>query len=187
MKLYTTGEIARICHVTPHTVAKWFDSGLLKGFLEPRSRSRRIPHDQLLSFMQSNGLLEFLPIPKESYQIGVIGVTSSQTLGDELVKAFSASTAYTLAITNNTFDVLRFLEEVGAYFIAADILLGRQLGNLQKSLAGRARVGLGGVWASAESCGPAAQVFVAQELGLPVFCLPDDQELLFQTIEKLRV
>ena len=29
----TTGDVARICSVAPRTVSKWFDMGLLKGYV----------------------------------------------------------------------------------------------------------------------------------------------------------
>src|SRR3954467_5905631 len=39
----TTGEVAKICHVAPRTVSKWFDSGALHGQRIPGSKERRIP------------------------------------------------------------------------------------------------------------------------------------------------
>jgi len=53
--VYTTGEVAKICNVTIRTVIKWFESGILKGFKIPNSRDRRIPHDNLIAFMEENG------------------------------------------------------------------------------------------------------------------------------------
>ena len=52
----TTGQVARICHVAPRTVSKWFDRGQLQGYRIPGSRDRRIPLDQLLTFMRANGI-----------------------------------------------------------------------------------------------------------------------------------
>jgi len=52
----TTGEVARICHVAPRTVSKWFDSGKLMGYRIPRSRDRRIPLERLLEFMRLHGI-----------------------------------------------------------------------------------------------------------------------------------
>ena len=54
--VFTTGEVARICHVAPRTVSKWFDSGKLRGYRIPGSRDRRIPLDSLLAFMRSHGI-----------------------------------------------------------------------------------------------------------------------------------
>jgi two-component system response regulator RpaA len=57
---YTTGDVARICNCAPRTVSKWFDAGILKGYRLPRSQDRRVPHDNLLEFMQNHGI----PVPK---------------------------------------------------------------------------------------------------------------------------
>jgi excisionase family DNA binding protein len=55
----STGEVAKFCHVSPRTVQKWFDNGLINGYLIPGSKSRRIPLDELMSFMRENNI----PIP----------------------------------------------------------------------------------------------------------------------------
>jgi excisionase family DNA binding protein len=52
----TTGEVARLCHVAPRTVSKWFDTGKLRGYRIPGSRDRRIPRNHLLAFMRAHGL-----------------------------------------------------------------------------------------------------------------------------------
>jgi len=54
--VFTTGEAAAICHVTARTVAKWFDSGMLKGYRIPGSQERRIPREQLVRFLRDNGV-----------------------------------------------------------------------------------------------------------------------------------
>lgn len=53
--VYTTGEVAKICRVTIRTVIKWFEAGELKGFRIPASRDRRIPHRDLVDFMNRAG------------------------------------------------------------------------------------------------------------------------------------
>jgi len=52
----TTGEVARICHVAPRTVTKWFDTGKLRGYRIPGSRDRRIPMDELVAFMKAHDM-----------------------------------------------------------------------------------------------------------------------------------
>jgi excisionase family DNA binding protein len=56
MKVYTTGQVSRICQVATSTVNKWFDSGQLKGFRVPGSRHRRIPRENLVKFLDDNGI-----------------------------------------------------------------------------------------------------------------------------------
>ena len=34
-EVYTPQDVANICHVAPRTVAKWIDSGRLKGYRIP--------------------------------------------------------------------------------------------------------------------------------------------------------
>ena len=39
-KVFTTGQVAKICKVAPRTVSKWFDSGRLRGYRIPGSQDR---------------------------------------------------------------------------------------------------------------------------------------------------
>src|SRR4030043_25067 len=54
--VFTTGEAAKIGMVSQQTIIRCFDSGQLKGFRVPGSRFRRIPREQLYSFMRDNGI-----------------------------------------------------------------------------------------------------------------------------------
>jgi two-component system, OmpR family, response regulator RpaA len=54
--VYTTGQIARLCAVAPRTVAKWFDSGKLRGYRIPGSQDRRVPRAELERFLRDNGM-----------------------------------------------------------------------------------------------------------------------------------
>lgn len=56
MKVYTTGQVAKICGVVPRTVTGWFDSGKLKGYKIPGSQDRRIPERRLTEFLKENGM-----------------------------------------------------------------------------------------------------------------------------------
>lgn len=61
--ILTTGKVAKICKVSPATVAKWFDSGNLRGYRIPGSKERRIPYNQLVRFMRAHGIsLDSLPV-----------------------------------------------------------------------------------------------------------------------------
>ena len=55
-KVFTTGQVAKICQVAPRTVSKWFDSGKLRGYRIPGSQDRRIPRDQLIRFLKENNM-----------------------------------------------------------------------------------------------------------------------------------
>lgn len=56
MKVFTTGQVAKICKVAPRTVSKWFDSGRLKGYRIPGSQDRRIPREFLIKFLKEHGM-----------------------------------------------------------------------------------------------------------------------------------
>ncbi len=55
-RVLTTGEVAKLCCVAPRTVSKWFDSGKLRGYRIPGGKDRRIPLNQLISFMRAHGI-----------------------------------------------------------------------------------------------------------------------------------
>lgn len=56
MKVFSTGQAASICKVSPSTIATWFDSGRLKGYRRPGSPNRRIPKTYLLEFLKEHGM-----------------------------------------------------------------------------------------------------------------------------------
>jgi len=55
-KVFTTGQVAKICKVAPRTVSKWFDSGRLGGYRIPGSQDRRIPREQLIKFLKEHNM-----------------------------------------------------------------------------------------------------------------------------------
>jgi excisionase family DNA binding protein len=55
-KVFTTGQVAKICKVAPRTVSKWFDSGKLRGYRIPGSQDRRIPREHLIKFLKEYGM-----------------------------------------------------------------------------------------------------------------------------------
>lgn len=50
----TTGQAAKECRVADRTLAKWMDSGKLKGYYLPGSRERRFLKSDLLEFMRQH-------------------------------------------------------------------------------------------------------------------------------------
>jgi excisionase family DNA binding protein len=55
-EVLTTGEVAKLCHVTIRTVIKWFEKGHLKGYKIPGSRDRRFARADVLTFMKEHGI-----------------------------------------------------------------------------------------------------------------------------------
>jgi excisionase family DNA binding protein len=81
----TTGDVAKICHVAPRTVSKWFDSGQLKGYRIPGSRDRRIPLSELVRFMKLHNMpVDALPIGKTRVLIVDADTGSAACLAQEL-------------------------------------------------------------------------------------------------------
>lgn len=54
--VFTTGQLARICHTCTRTIIKWIDGGLLKGWRVPGSKDRRVTEQALLEFADANGM-----------------------------------------------------------------------------------------------------------------------------------
>jgi len=53
---FTTGEVSKICNVAQRTAIKWFDQGIIKGYVIPGTKDRRIPLNYLIEFMKENNI-----------------------------------------------------------------------------------------------------------------------------------
>src|SRR2546428_336908 len=52
-RYWGTQRVARVCQVSPATVANWIDQGLLKGHKTPTGR-RRVESDDLAAFLRAH-------------------------------------------------------------------------------------------------------------------------------------
>ena len=57
--MYTTGKVAKLIQVSSRKVSQWFDEGLLGGYRLPGSQDRRIPHNELVEFLEENNMPSF--------------------------------------------------------------------------------------------------------------------------------
>ena len=81
----TTGDVAKICHVAPRTVSKWFDSGQLKGYRIPGSKDRRIPVSELIRFMKVHNMpTAVLPVGKIRVLVADTDEQQARTLAETL-------------------------------------------------------------------------------------------------------
>ncbi len=81
----TTGDVAKICHVAPRTVSKWFDNGQLKGYRIPGSKDRRIPVSELIRFMKVHNMpTSALPVGKIRILIADSNDKTASALADVL-------------------------------------------------------------------------------------------------------
>jgi excisionase family DNA binding protein len=118
--VFTTGEAARICKVSQQTIIRCFDNGSLKGFRVPGSRFRRIPRDQLYSFMREN------KIPTDALESGkrkVLIVDDDVELVELLKDVFDRDGRFETRTANNGFDAGMQVKEFRPDVMVLDVML----------------------------------------------------------------
>ena len=118
--VFTTGEAAKICKVSQQTIIRCFDNGSLKGFRVPGSRFRRIPRDQLYSFMRENN------IPTDALESGkrkVLIVDDDLELVDLLKDVFDRDGRFHTRTANNGFDAGMQVKVFRPDLIVLDVML----------------------------------------------------------------
>lgn len=123
MKVYTTGQVAKICKVAPRTVSKWFDSGRLKGYRIPGSQDRRIPRDSLIKFLKEHGMP--LGELEDETTAKVLVVAQDQVLIDNLKRELPPEKSYKLAIAASGFEAGLQAESFRPDCIVVDFSIGR--------------------------------------------------------------
>ncbi len=118
--VFTTGEAAKICKVSQQTIIRCFDNGSLKGFRVPGSRFRRIPRDQLFSFMKDNG------IPTDALENGkkkLLLDDDEQDLVELMADAFARDGRFEIRTANNGFDAGMQVKEFRPDIVVLDVML----------------------------------------------------------------
>ena len=118
--VFTTGEAAKICKVSQQTIIRCFDSGQLKGFRVPGSRFRRIPRDQLFSFMRDNG------IPTDALESGkrkILVVDDDMELVELITEVLERDGRFEVRSVNNGFDAGMMVKEYHPDLIVLDVML----------------------------------------------------------------
>ena len=118
--VFTTGEAAKICKVSQQTIIRCFDNGSLKGFRVPGSRFRRIPRNELYSFMRDNG------IPTDALESGkrkVLIVDDDQELVELMVDTFARDGRFEIKTANNGFDAGMLVREFRPDLVVLDVML----------------------------------------------------------------
>jgi excisionase family DNA binding protein len=90
---YTTGEVARICHVTKRTVIQWIDSGKLKGYRIPGSTHRRVPADALRSFLRAYKIPDYASVVRRRILIVDDDTDLQELLKDALRERYDVEVA----------------------------------------------------------------------------------------------
>ncbi|MGE5142608.1 MAG: response regulator [Acidobacteriota bacterium] len=103
MKFLGTLRIARLCQVTPATVAHWIDQGYLKGHRTPTGH-RRVDSEDLVAFLREHAM----PVPPEldnefpEVKDAIVVVEDDKSYGKLLLRAIQSSDIkadVTLAVT----------------------------------------------------------------------------------------
>ncbi len=118
--VFTTGEAAKICKVSQQTIIRCFDNGSLKGFRVPGSRFRRIPREQLFSFMKDNG------IPTDALESGkrkILVVDDDEELVELLVDVFERDGRFETRTANNGFGAGMLVKEFRPDLVVLDVML----------------------------------------------------------------
>ncbi len=122
-KVFTTGQVAKICKVAPRTVSKWFDSGRLRGYRIPGSQDRRIPREQLIRFLKEHGMPLGELEEEEWHKILVIG--ADKLFLDRIRELLPESEDFKYEIAQSGFEAGIMAESFHPDSIIIDLSLGR--------------------------------------------------------------
>ncbi len=123
MKVFTTGQVAKICKVAPRTVSKWFDSGRLKGYRIPGSQDRRIPREYLIKFLKEHGMP--LGELEDETTAKVLVVAQDQVLIENLKRELPPERSFRLAVAASGFEAGLQTERFHPDCIIVDFSIGR--------------------------------------------------------------
>jgi two-component system response regulator RpaA len=122
-KVFTTGQVAKICQVAPRTVSKWFDSGRLRGYRIPGSQDRRIPREALIRFLKENGM-PMGNLEEESWhKMLVIG--AERLFIDRLKELLPEDDDYKYEVANSGFEAGTAAQSFHPDTIIIDLAMGR--------------------------------------------------------------
>ena len=123
MKIFTTGQAAKICRVSPRTITGWFDSGRLRGYRIPGNQERRIPREYLIKFLKEHGMpfddLENNAMAK------VLIVAQDAVMIENIKRELSLESSFKVAVVANSFDAGIQTESFHPDCIIIDFSIGR--------------------------------------------------------------
>jgi len=115
----TTGDVAKICHVAPRTVSKWFDNGQLKGYRIPGSKDRRIPVRELIRFMKAHNM------PTTELSVGKIRVLiadSNERTAAALADTLQSKTDYEVRTVRSNFETGAVAQKFAPHVLLVSLL-----------------------------------------------------------------
>jgi PleD family two-component response regulator len=115
----TTGDVAKICHVAPRTVSKWFDNGQLKGYRIPGSKDRRIPVNELIRFMKVHNM------PTTEVKVGKIRVLiadSNDKTASALADILQNKADYEVQTVRSNFETGAVIQQFAPHVLLVSLL-----------------------------------------------------------------
>ncbi len=126
MKIFTTGQVAKICKVSPHTVNKWFDTKRLKGYRIPSrdgTGARRIPREYLIQFVKQNGMP--LGDLEEEEVAKILIVAQDEILIENLKREMPSERKFKVAVGPSGFEAGIIAESIHPDCIIVDFSIGK--------------------------------------------------------------
>jgi excisionase family DNA binding protein len=133
-KVFTSGEVARICGVSADTVSRWFDLGHIEGYRLGPGGDRRIPHEKLRAFMLRHGI----PLDRLDGEARCILVVDDDPhYLDIIPKALAKVASYEILTASTGFEAGALVAERNPRLLVLDIQLsdmdGRRVARQVKS------------------------------------------------------
>ena len=122
-KVFTTGQVAKICKVAPRTVSKWFDSGRLRGYRIPGSQDRRIPREALIRFLKEYGM-PLGELEEEGWH-KVLIIGAEQLFIDRVRELLPEDDDYKYELANSGFEAGTAAQSFHPDTIIVDLAMGR--------------------------------------------------------------
>ena len=122
-KVFTTGQVAKICKVSPRTVCKWFDAGRLHGYRIPGGQDRRILRGELIRFLKAHGM----PLGEldDECSYGILIVGAEPRFVDGLCELLSDDDRLRCVAVETSFDAGIQVESCHPHTIVVDLAMGR--------------------------------------------------------------
>jgi excisionase family DNA binding protein len=126
-KVFTSGEVAQICGVSPDTVSRWFDLGQIDGYRLGPGGDRRIPYDSLRNFMISHGI----PLHRlEDEGERILVVDDDPHYLDVIPAALARHGDYKISVASTGFDAGAMVVDHNPHLIILDIHLSDMDGRM---------------------------------------------------------